>query len=239
MPESLDFFIRVLFLGGILTTSIYCFVTWLSRGRDRLYLGYGLFTLSSALLVFFRRVYPFFTNGHSDPLAAIMAAIFINCLAGSGLYYFLVFLKVPPKSGFYRFFIGFYIGISGGMIAALALRFAFGQSWPFTVYYILIGIFTFLGLLYVVRVIKRKEITFRLEKRLLFYFAAILMFLIVLSVIAVITALIPFSLLIPVLYGFLLFFFFIHGSKLNADYRELSALKTDLEQKVSICAKIT
>ncbi len=235
MPDTVDFFFRSVFLGGILTTSIYCFVTWLSRGRDKLFLGYGMFTLASTGLFFFRRVFPFLISAGPEGAAAaeILTAIFVNLMVGSGLYYFLVFLRVPRGGAFYRFFIIAYAVLSAFMLGVIPLSLQPGQSWWLSLFYVAVGAFTFLGVLYLIRVIKRRETPFQRDKRILFYLGAVLLFLVVLSIIKVFITLFPFHIMLLAIYCFLLFFFFIHGSKLNADYRELVELKTDLERKVT------
>jgi signal transduction histidine kinase/DNA-binding NarL/FixJ family response regulator len=230
----LDFFIKVFFFGGIFTTSLYCFITYFSRGRDKLFLGYGLFTLTSSFLFFARRVLPQFIPGDANPWPDSLSLVFINCAVGCGLYYFLIFFGIKRKQRAFGFFLVAFIAVTAVMLTTLALFLAGLEKPPFIFYYIFVGAFTISGLVYVIRAIVLRQAAYRLNKRLLIYLGCVFLFLLALSILNVFVPLIAFYLIIPGLYALLVFFYFLHGSKLNLDYRELVGLKTELEGKVRI-----
>jgi len=231
---ELDFFIILFLLGGVFTTSLYCFITYFSRGREKLFLGYSFFTLSTTLLLFARRVLPAMMLNGGGLVSNVLTLVFILAVVGSSLYYFLVFFDISRSRRAFRILIaGFFLVFATMSLAIAGLVTGNGGIFiPF--FYCACGMLALSGLLYIIRSERSRKIDWRSRKPVVYILAASFAVLLLLSVLNAIFEDIPFYLTIPQIYAVVIIFFIFHGDKLKRDFRELIDLKAELEEKVRV-----
>jgi signal transduction histidine kinase/DNA-binding NarL/FixJ family response regulator len=231
--DPIDFFIRSFFFGGLLTTSIYCFIAFLSRGREKSSLGYTLFSLAAASLFFFRRLLPLFPGAVDSSLVDSLSLVAIQGVVASGTFVFLYFLNIRRGTQAFRFFLTGISVLTLALFGTLVLHFVIRETWPTYVYYSFVGLFTLCGLLYIFWGVLTRRRAFPRERRMLVYLIVLLLYLAALAGITVLTGGGNYYFVIISFYTLLIAFFYVQGAKMNSDYRELSALKDNLEKKVA------
>jgi hypothetical protein len=221
MSDALVLFLTVFFVGGIFTTSVFCFLIYLARGRDKLFLGYGIVTLGSAFVIFSRRVLPIIMPAGGHPWSDILPPVFTVAMVGGALYYIIIFFRINRKQRAFGFFLGGFLFMIAVLLAVL-IRFLAGDGKAqFVLYYFFVGSYALSAFIYIVRAMLKGHPPSHSNKRFLVYLSGVFFFFTVVSAVNVFRPLFTFSLVIPAIYALLIFFFFVQGSKLNHDYREL------------------
>jgi signal transduction histidine kinase/DNA-binding NarL/FixJ family response regulator len=232
MVPNGDLFLIFFTIGGLFTISLYCFLTYFSLGRDKLFFGYGIFTMASSLIIFNRRVLPLYLPGGGHPWPEALSLVFMNASVGIGLFFFLTFLKIGRRRLVFRVFLVSYILLTCVMLTALVLLLEGMGDRAFIVYYASIGVFTSMGLVYTVRTLVTRFQARPPSRSVIIYMGIIFAFLIALSGINAFFPRFAFTTVLFIHYPLLILFFFLHGSKNYRDYLELMELKTELEEKV-------
>jgi signal transduction histidine kinase/CheY-like chemotaxis protein len=233
--NSIDFLVRSVFFGGIFTTSVNCFVSYFSRGREKISLSYGLFTFFVSSFFFIRRIVldlGLVPHAYFLPLT-VVGMLLSHCAVASALHFFLTFFDLRRSSPVFRFLAGYLIVLTFLLIGVLVQMIARRGSWLFLLYLILLGVYVVCALGCVVFLLRGRRPRFPPNKRILVFLIALFLHIFILIALNVIGAVPPYAFVIASLYVTLIAFFYIQGSKVSGDFKELVALKADLEKEVA------